>query len=177
MTSPPNPVPEPAAPSRPAPVRWLERAELATGALFLVLIFALMLIQATQRHLPIEGWVWTGELARFSLIWLAFSLAGYLVGRDEHITLQLVDMVAGPRLLRAVWVFANLTVAAIGVALTVEAVALVFGDSPLSTPVLQIPVGWTYIVPLVGLVLAVLRAVANAFMPAPPAPSDEEDPR
>lgn len=176
MTPPPSHAPEPAAPPpRPAPVRWLERAELTTGALFLVLIFALMLIQATQRHLPVEGWIWTGELARLSLVWLAFSLAGYLVGRDEHITLKLVDMVVGPGLLRAVWVFANLTVAAIGIALTVEAVALVFGDSPLSTPVLQIPVGWTYIVPLAGLVLAVLRSVANAFTPAPS--EEEEDPR
>ncbi|WP_051051132.1 TRAP transporter small permease [Nocardiopsis salina] len=174
MSPPAKPAPSAATPPRPTPVRWLERAELATGAFFLVLVFVLMLVQAVQRHLPVEGWVWTGELARLGLVWLAFSLVGYLVGRDEHLTLKLVDMVAGPRLLRAVWVFANLTVAAIGVLLIVEAVSLVFGDSPLSTPALEIPVGWTYLVPLAGLALAVLRAVVNAFLPAPP---KEEDPR
>ena len=172
MTPPLNHASDTAAPPpRPAPVRWLERLELATGAFLLLMIFALMLVQATQRHLPVDGWAWTGELARLGLVWLAFSLAGHLVGRDEHITLKLVDMVAGPRLLRAVWVFANLVVAAVGAALVADAAELVFNGLPQTTPALEIPVSWTHVIPLVGLVLAVLRALANALLPAPPAQS------
>lgn len=175
MSPPPKPAPLAATPPRPAPVRWLERAELAAGALMLALVFALVLAQAIQRHLPVTDWVWTGELARLGLVWLAFSLVGYLVGRDEHITLRLVDMFAGPRLLRAVWVASNLVVAAVGTALTVDAAAMVFGSSPQATPALGIPVTWVHAIPLAGMALAVVRAVANTFLAKPPA-SDESDP-
>ncbi|MFV2196736.1 TRAP transporter small permease [Nocardiopsis sp. LOL_012] len=155
--------------SRPRPVRWLETAELVTGALLLAMVFVLMLVQATQRHLPVEGWAWTGELARFGLVWLTFSLVGYLMGRDEHITLKVTDLFLGDRALRVVWVFANLVVAAVGVLLFLEAVELVFGGSPQKTSILQIPLTWVYVIPLVGVTLMTLRAVANAvLLPAPP---------
>ncbi|WP_239647911.1 TRAP transporter small permease [Nocardiopsis ganjiahuensis] len=159
-TGPPRP--------RPAVVRWLETAELVTGALLLAVIFTLMLVQATQRHLPVSGWVWTGELARFGLVWLTFSLAGHLVGKDEHVTLKLVDHVVGGRALRAVWILANLVVAAVAVGFVFEAAELVFGGSPQTTPALDIPLSWTYVIPMVGLALAALRALANTLLPAPP---------
>ncbi|MFL1376412.1 MULTISPECIES: TRAP transporter small permease [unclassified Nocardiopsis] len=150
-------------------MRLLEKAELATGALLLIVIFVLMLTQAFQRHLPVAGWVWTGELARFGLVWLAFSVIGYLVGRDEHITLKLIDFFAGPRLLRGVWILANLVVAAVAAGLVVDAAELVFGGSPQTTPALGVPLSWTYVIPMAGLALAGLRALANTLLPAPPA--------
>ena len=166
--SPPPPGNNPPSP-RPAAVRWLERAELTVGVALLALILVLILLQATQRHLPVQGWVWTGELARLGLVWLTFSLAGYLVGRDEHITLKVVDLLLGDRALRAVWILANLVVAAVGVLLTLEAVELVFGGSPQLTSALRIPVSATYVIPLVGVVLMSLRALANAaLVPGPP---------
>ncbi|OOC54844.1 MULTISPECIES: TRAP transporter small permease [Nocardiopsis] len=154
---------------RPAPVRWLETAELVLGVALLALVLVLMLTQATQRHLPVDGWVWTGELARLGLVWLSFSLVGYLLGRDEHITLKVVDFVLTGRALRGVWILANLVVAAVGVMCTLEAVELVFGGSPQTTPALRIPISWTYVIPLAGLALMSLRAVANAVLvPEPP---------
>ncbi|PWV47309.1 TRAP transporter small permease [Nocardiopsis sp. L17-MgMaSL7] len=169
MTQPPEPNDTgPPSPARTV-VRCLERAELVVGALLLTLIFTLMLVQATQRHLPVSGWVWTGELARFGLVWLTFSLVGYLVGRDEHITLKLVDHVARGRVLRGVWVLANLVVAAVAVGFVFEAAELVFGGSPQTTPALNVPLSWTYVIPMVGLSLAALRALANTLLPAPPA--------
>lgn len=165
-TSPPAGVGPPQP--RSAVIRRLEIAELVVGALMITMIFALILTQATQRHLPVSGWVWTGELARFGLVWLAFSLAGYLVGRDEHITLKLVDFLLRGRMLRAVWILANLVVAAVAIAFAVDAAELVFGGSPQTTPAMNIPLSWTYVVPMVGLVLAALRALANTFLPQPP---------
>ncbi|GAA4930510.1 hypothetical protein GCM10023224_07770 [Streptomonospora halophila] len=154
--------------SRPAAVRWLEAAELTAGVALLALILVLMLTQALQRHLPVTGWVWTGELARLGLVWLAFSLAGYLIGRDEHITLKLVDFAPSAWVRRGVWVAANLVVAAVCAAFTAEAAELVFGGSPMTTPALGIPMAFVYAIPLVGLALAALRAAANAFLPGPP---------
>jgi TRAP-type transport system small permease protein len=80
------------APRRRAP--WVElvtRVELAIGAAALVLIFLLVLAQAAQRYLPVPGVPWTGELARFCLVWLTISVAGVLVTTDSHVALQVVD--------------------------------------------------------------------------------------
>ncbi|MEU0492292.1 TRAP transporter small permease subunit [Nocardiopsis sp. NPDC006139] len=171
----------PPAPLIPRPLatasRWLEKAELTTGALMLTMVFALMFTQAVQRHLPVAGWVWTGELARYGLVWLAFALAGYLVGRDEHITLKIVDLFLRGRALRTVWVLANLVVAAVAAGLVLDAAELVFGGSPQRTPALGVPLSWTYAVPMAGLALAGLRALLNTLLPTPPAletrPSEE----
>ena len=70
------------------PPRWLSRTvrgvtavELGIGVAALLLIFFLVLVQAAQRYLPVDGWSWTGELARFALVWLTFVVAGVLVTR------------------------------------------------------------------------------------------------
>lgn len=157
--------------SRPATIRWLEAVELFVGALLLSMIFALMLIQAFQRHLPVDSWAWVGELARYGLVWLAFALAGYLTGRDEHLTLKLVDFVVRGWMMRAVWILANLVVAATCATFAYGAADQVFGPSPQTTPVLGIPVTWTFIIPMVGLALAALRSLANAvLLKGPPNP-------
>ena len=51
--------------------------------------------QAAQRYLPIDGWPWSGELARFCLVWLTFVLAGVLVTTDSHISIEMIDLVPG----------------------------------------------------------------------------------
>lgn len=170
MSDPPEPPGDGPPPrSRPAAVRWLEAAELAAGIALLALIFVLMLTQALQRHLPVSGWVWTGELAQLGLVWLAFSLAGYLLGRDEHITLKLIDFAPQPWIRRAVWIAANLVVAAVCAGFVVDATELVFGGSPMTTPALGIPTSWVYVIPMAGLALTALRAAVNAVATGPPA--------
>ena len=69
----------------PPRTRWspwvtlVTRVELAIAAAALTTMFVLVLIQAAQRYLPVEGWAWTGELARFCLVWLTFTI-GVFVG-------------------------------------------------------------------------------------------------
>ena len=53
--------------------RVITGIEIGLAAAVTVLMFALVLLQAAQRYLPIEGWTWTGELARFCLVWLTFA--------------------------------------------------------------------------------------------------------
>ena len=73
--------------------RWATRIELGIGVVATVLVLVLVLVQAGQRYLPFEGWPWTGELARFCLVWLTFALAGVLVSSDSHISIELVDTI------------------------------------------------------------------------------------
>ncbi len=158
----------------PRILRWLSSVEAALGGLLVALLFVLVLTQAVQRYLPAGGWVWTGELARFSLVWLTFAMAGYLMARDGHVTLKLVDHVAKGALARLVGMFANVMVAIVCLNLAYEAFYLITQPAVQTTPALGIPVNALYVLPLAGLLLTTLRSVVAVFRPAPEG-EDEDD--
>ena len=163
------------APAAAAPDRgrrlppWLERTgqlltavEIAIGVAALLLIFGLVLLQAAQRYLPIDGWPWTGELARFCLVWLTFVVAGVLVTNDSHISIEMIDMVPGDLLRRVVRVVSCLIVAAIGVGLCLEAWELTQTQGILKSPALRMPMSWLYAISLIGFVSVVVRSLIAA---------------
>lgn len=154
------------------PGRWgtvlhaVERVELAVGGLLLLLILVLVMMQALSRFTPLPSQVWTGEIARFSLIWLAFSLAGYLMGREEHIKLDAIDHVL-PRLgQQVVHGFSLLVVAATAFTFAYEGYDLFASGSPIKSPAAGIPVGWIYVLPTLGLVMTGLRALLLVLVPS-----------
>jgi TRAP-type transport system small permease protein len=155
--------------SAPAPRRWarwvalVTRVELAIGAVALVLIFLLVLVQAAQRYLPVSGWPWTGELARFCLVWLTVSVAGVLVTTDSHIALQLVDGIKNPVFVRVVRVVAALTVAAVGAAFALEAWDLMASQGRLRSPSLRMPLTWLYLFPFLGFLSTAVRGIVAAI--------------
>jgi TRAP-type transport system small permease protein len=143
-------------------VRVITGIELGIGALAAALVFLLVLVQALQRYLPVEGWSWTGELARFCLVWLTFTVAGVLVTSDSHISLQLVDNVGNRTVVRVVRVVASLVVAAIGVGFAAEAIALIESQGLIKSPAMQMPVSWLYVLPLLGFVSTAVRGLLAA---------------
>ena len=153
-----------------APPRWLARSirvltaiELTIGVAALLMIFGLVLLQAGQRYLPIDGWPWTGELARFCLVWLTFVMAGVLVTNDSHISIEMIDMVPGAMLRRVVRVTSCLIVAAIGVGLCREAWELAHTQGILKSPAMRMPMSWLYAVSIIGFVSVVLRSLIAAL--------------
>jgi TRAP-type C4-dicarboxylate transport system permease small subunit len=160
-------------------VRIVTAIELAIGVVALLLIFFLVLIQAAQRYLPFEGWSWTGELARFSLVWLTFVVAGVLVTSDSHIAIEMIDAVRSPLIRRLVRVISCLVVAVIGVGLSAEAWELTMSQGVLKSPAMRMPMSWLYGISLIGFVSTTFRAtvaaVVFAVVGAPePRPLDEE---
>lgn len=152
------------------PPGWVRRAvrvetgvELALGSAALLLIFGLVLFQAAQRYLPIEGWAGTGELARFALVWLTFLMAGVLVTTDSHIGIAVIDAWGSPLGLRVVRVVANLIVAGIGVLLFLEAWTLVDTQGILKSPAMRMPMSWVYGISMIGFASVVVRALVAAL--------------
>jgi TRAP-type C4-dicarboxylate transport system permease small subunit len=141
--------------------------ELALGVAALLLIFSLVLLQAAQRYLPIDGFSWTGELARFSLVWLTFVVAGVLVSTDSHIAIEMVDMVRSEPVRRVVRVISCLIVAAVGVGLTGEAVSLVEAQGVVKSPAMGMPMSWLYGISMIGFVSTTVRAVVYAVLGVP----------
>lgn len=143
-------------------VRVLTALEVGVAAVAAALIFVLVLLQAAQRYLPIDGYTWTGELARYGLVWLTFSMAGVLVTRDGHIALKLVDQIPSEPVVRAVQVAALLVVAATGTGFAWACWTLIGESGSLTTPSLGMPMAWVYVLPLVGFVSTALRSLARA---------------
>ncbi|GAA5165517.1 TRAP transporter small permease [Ornithinimicrobium tianjinense] len=143
----------------PAWTAWFGRFEIALGCLALTLIFTMVFIQAAQRYSPWATLSWSGELARFSMVWMTFSVLGVLLTRGDHITLQLVDGLRSDRLLTGIQVFALLVVAAVGVGGCAEAVNLVQTQARLSSPAMGMPMSWLFIVPAIGFASLTVRAL------------------
>lgn len=157
----------------------LTAAEMGLGALMLLTIFVLIGIQAAQRHLPGESIAWTGEVSRFALLWLTFSVAGVLITHRGHITLEVVDILPRPQLVRTVQIFALLVVAAVATGLAVEAWTLVQTQGILRSQILGMSMALVYIPVLVGMISTVLRSLLSAAditLHGPVLPSDPTHP-
>jgi TRAP-type C4-dicarboxylate transport system permease small subunit len=135
---------------------------MALGAVFVLLIFVLVLLQAGQRYLPIDGWAWTGELARFSLVWLTFVVAGVLVTRDAHVSIEMVDAIPSKTVVRIARVVSAVIVAAVGVGLTAACWDLVQTQGIITSPALRMPMSWFYAISLIGFVSTTVRAAVAA---------------
>ena len=144
-------------------LRAVELVEGAVGALLLLAILALVMVQVTVRFSALGGWAWTGELARFSLVWLTFVLAGYLLGRDQHISFDLIDFVLPERALRVVRVISYVIVAAICAAFVYDGVGLIDAQSFIKSSAAEIPMSFVYLIPTVGFALTGIRALVGIF--------------
>jgi TRAP-type transport system small permease protein len=143
-------------------VRVITGIELTLAATVTALMFLLVLVQAAQRYLPFEGWTWTGELARFCLVWLTFVLAGVLVTTDGHIALEMVDLIKNETVLRVIRVFAAVAVAVIGAGFAAEAWDLISSQGRLKSPAMRMPMSWLYVLPFIGFVSTAVRSALAA---------------
>lgn len=141
----------------------LTRLELGFGAIMLLIILVLVFLQAAQRHSPFDSVAWTGEVSRFALAWLTFSVAGVLITHRGHITLEVVDTLPAPKLIRVVQVFSLVVVAVVALGLSREAWDLIQTSSALSSPVLGLTMSIVYIPVFVGMVSTVIRSLAAAW--------------
>jgi TRAP-type transport system small permease protein len=64
-------------------VQTLEKIQMTLGIIFLVVFFAVILLQIITRHLGISI-LWTEEVANYSFIWAMFMGAAVMVNRREH---------------------------------------------------------------------------------------------
>lgn len=145
------------------PLRTILKAlgsiEQAIGTSLIVVILVLVLIQVAQRYIQtFGGWPWTGEIARLSLVWCTFILSGYLMAHDRHITIRLIDLVVTGRPLDAIKLLVHLIVLVTCVAMAYTTYNLIVDDIGQRTPAAEIPLTWTYVLPLVGFLLTSLRA-------------------
>lgn len=132
--------------------------EQAIGTLLIMVILFLVLTQVAQRYIPGQGWPWTGEVARYSMVWAAFVLSGYLVAHDRHIAIHLVDYVLRGRGLAFVRLLVNVTVLVTCLALTYATYDLIANDIGQVSAAAELPLAWVNVPVLIGFALSALRS-------------------
>ncbi|QEE60747.1 TRAP transporter small permease subunit [Salinibacterium sp. dk2585] len=144
-------------------VAVLTAIEIVIGSIAILAILVLVFMQAAQRYTPFDGFAWTGELAKFSMIWLSFSVIGVLITTRGHIALEIVDSVKNPMVVRVVQALALVIVAIVGLGLTVEAWGLVSTQAIIKSPVLRLPMSLVYVPVLVGVISLTIRSTIAAL--------------
>lgn len=140
-------------------MRLVGLIEQAIGGSLIVIILVLVLTQVAQRYIhAFDGWPWTGEIARLALVWCTFTLAGYLMAQDRHITIKVVDLVLPERVLDLIKLGSHVVVLVTCLGMGYATYSLIADDIGQRTPAAEIPVAWFYVMPLVGYLLTALRA-------------------
>lgn len=138
----------------------LGRLEQLVGSLLLILILILVLAQVALRYTPGASAPWSGELARLSMVWLTFLLAGYLIAYPpHHIAIKVIDFVAKGRWLAGVKLFANLVILGTCAVLIYGSYTLVTTGVDQVTPAGGLSLRFVNAIPLVGLILVAIRVV------------------
>ena len=133
--------------------------EQVVAGLMLALILALVVLLVVQRYLPGGNFPWTGEIARYSMVWSTFIVAGYLAAHDRHIAIRVVDYVLGERSLAAVKLLVNVFMLVTCLILAYAVYLLVEADVGQVTPAAELPLRFVNAVPIIGFVLTALRSV------------------
>jgi TRAP-type C4-dicarboxylate transport system permease small subunit len=168
---PPPPVESAKEPWRePAILHAWAAAELAIACGFVVITFVTVMWQVISRYAPTLSWPGAGELANYSLIVLTFIMVGYLIGKNGHITIQIIDYLAKGKAFVAVKAVSAACTAVICAVLAYESYALILAYPNRTTAALGIPVWILYAVPLAGFTSGVVRAIIRIFTADRPDP-------
>ncbi len=152
----------------PRILRAWAATELAVACALIVVIFLTVLWQVVSRYVPRLNWPALSELANYSFIVLTFVMVGYLVGRNGHISIKIIDYVVKGRAFTVVKVVSAACTAMVCALLAREAVGLIEAYPTRTTAALEIPLWILYAVPLAGFSSGVVRAVVNIFTASRP---------
>jgi TRAP-type C4-dicarboxylate transport system permease small subunit len=138
--------------------------EQIVGSLLLAMVLILVLVQVVQRYIP-GTWPWTGELARYSMVWATFLMAGYLIAYPpHHIAIHVIDYVAKGRWLALDKLFVNVVILLISLVMIYGSASLIANDIGQVTPAGGMPMRFVNTLPLIGLCLVALRAVLGILI-------------
>jgi TRAP-type C4-dicarboxylate transport system permease small subunit len=150
-------------------------AEQIAGASLLVVILILVLAQVAIRYLPGVSAAWTGEIARLSMVWMTFLMAGYLAAHDRHISIQVVDFVLGQRARAGVRLFADIVVLVTCVVVILAIYQLLAEDIGQVTAAAELPLWIVNFVPIIGFTLTAVRMVIAIIVRDLPALAGAEE--
>ena len=143
-------------------VRWLVGTERALASIALVATFSLVLVQVVSRYVFHSPMTWTEELARFSLVWLTFLGAGFVMARRQHIAVDILAKALGRAGERVVNAFSMLVVLIVSAVLAVAGAQFAAMATAIKAPATQLPMSVVYGAAVVGFGLIFIHGLLNS---------------
>ena len=147
--------------------RWLTAFENFCIAVGTAVAVSVATIQVILRYVGGTGLFWAEELVVYTLIWTAFLAASAAVRTGEHLTVELIYLILGPRHTGTIVRITGIIGLAAAVALAILGIDLVMAQQEYGqlSPALQMPMWIVYLaMPLSGFLMA-LRFIQNIIAP------------
>lgn len=114
--------------------------------------------------------IWTEEVQRYVMIWVAFLGSAACLGRDDHMAIDLVSVLLPPGLQRMLRLTMLLLTAGFCAVLIWKGIPLALGNHEQLSPAAQIPMSYPYLAVGVGgalMLVAALLRIVQEFRPPP----------
>lgn len=151
------------------------RMEEAVSALLVLLVLGLVLLQITARYVFNDPFVWTGELARFGLVWLTFVGSTFVMARGRHIAVDVVSQPLGPRGRMALDIVSSIITIATALFLLPASFDFTVSMNRIGSPALDIPMSVVYSAGLVGFALLAAHCLVRLIIAVREGPEGYED--
>lgn len=152
--------------------RWQRRLHRAEDALLAAMLLALLLLSVLQIVLRLffeTGLAWAEPLSRMGVLWLALLGALGATRQRQHILIDVLQRLSGPRTRRVLWTITQLAAAVVAALLAWFGAGLVGLERDAPVPfVLGIPSWVPMLVLPLGFGLMALRFVFAAVAGPPP---------
>lgn len=141
--------------------RTIVGIEGTVAVLFMIGVFAMVLLQVFTRYVLNSPLSWTEEIARLLMVWLTFTSAVFVAGRREHLAVDVVVNALPTRWGRYIYGFATVASAVAAAVLAVGGFTMTVLVLKLSLPASSLPSGLLYSAALVGFAGVFIHAVIN----------------
>jgi len=138
---------------------WLTRATESIGALLMLAIVVINLLQVFFRYVLVDPLGWTEEAMRYSVVWMTFLVAGAVLFRGEQLSIDMFQNVLSPALRRAQSILVLLLIAAFCLLIAVYGWPQAIRNLHQFSPSAQIPMIVPYLSVVVGGALMLLKAL------------------
>lgn len=139
--------------------RWIIHIERWGTYFFLIMVVGLVILQVVTRYALSSPPLWTEEFARYSLVWVTFLGAAWLVAINDHITVHGIDLLLGTRGKAALDGVVQIVQAAVAIVIVANAPDFLRRVSQQHSAAGELSMAWVYGSVVVGFSLIAIHSV------------------
>jgi len=142
-------------------LRFIERLEIRVCNLLLFGMTLIVILQVFSRYLFNYSFVWAEELVRYLMIWMVMIGAALVQAKNDHIRIDFLPTLVGPRLRRIMETLFRFCVLAFVLILVIKGIKVAYFNRLFESSGLRISKLWPMIaLPLGGVLIGIYTTKA-----------------
>ena len=139
----------------------LERVETSLCTFFLAVMTTVVIVQIFLRYLFNFSFAWAEELVRYVMIWMVMIGAALVQAKNDHIRIDFLPMLAGPRGRRVMETFFRLGILLFAIIIMVKGIKMTYFNRLFESPGLRIQMCWPMLsLPLGAMLITLYTGIA-----------------